>query len=210
MTTSNRALKAAIHAVIGSTGSGKTTFVMGEIKRDKPKRLLVWDAKGEFAREGKATPVKSIEELGRLLMKARGGKSFKLAYQVKGDRPQRVKDFDRFCQLAFYAKDLTLVAEELSSVTRPGWSPFGWEQVTTQGRTEGLTVYGLSQSPALMDKTFLTNCTTVYSGRVNFINHAKVVAEALGVTPGEIMELPDGHYMRITYSPRGVTRGNVF
>jgi len=210
MTQSNRQLKAALFAVMGATGSGKTTHVMNELKKSKPGRLLVWDAKGEFAREGWAQPVKSIAELSRLLLAAGARGKFKLAYQPFGERKAREKDFDRFCQLAFHAKNVTLIAEELSSVTRAGWCPFGWELVTTQGRTEGLTVYGLSQSPALMDKTFLTNCTYVHSGRLNDRNHAKVIAGAMDCSPDEIIALQDGEFMRRTFSPRNLERGSVF
>jgi hypothetical protein len=208
--TSNRANKASIHAVIGSTGSGKTTHVMACVKRGKPSRLLIWDKKGEFAAENYAVPVRSISDVYRIVKKAGARGAFKIAFKPRGDRAQQEKDFSWLCEIAFNAKNCWFIGEELSGVTRPGWSPFGWEQLTTQGRTEGCTVYGLSQSPALMDKTFFTNCTTVWTGRVNFANHAKAVAEAFAIPYTEIMNLEDGHYLHIQFSPREIKRGRVY
>lgn len=207
---SNRAAKASIHAVMGATGTAKTTHVMRCLKRGKPGRLMVWDAKGEFAREGYGVAVRSMAEVARILVEAGPGGKFAICYQPHGERDQWERDFSRFCNLAFHAKNLWLIAEELSNVTRAGSSPQGWTRVSTQGRTEGVTVYGLSQSPALMDKTFLTNCTSIRTGRLNSKPHAKVMAEVFNVPPEEIMSLEDGHYMHITFSPRSIKRGNIF
>lgn len=207
---SNRANKASIHAVTGATGTAKTTHVMRCIKRGKPARLLVWDAKGEFAREGYGVAISSIAQLSSMLLRAGPKGKFAICYQPRGERDKQEKDFSRFCNLAFHAKNLWLIAEELSNVTRAGWSPEGWRVVTTQGRTEGITVYGLSQSPALMDKTFFTNCTTVRTGRLNSKPHAKVLSEYFDVAPEAIMSMEDGQYMHIVFSPRQIKRGNIF
>lgn len=210
MTNSSRARKAAIHAVVGATGSGKTSTVVAAIKKEKPGRLLVWDTKGEFAREGHAKPVYSLAEVYRLIRAAGARGRFAIAYQPVGDTKQLQRDFSRFCLLAFHAKNCWVVAEELSDTTQAGWSPEGWKRLVTQGRTEGVTVWGLSQSPALVDKTFFTNCTTVQTGRLNSRNHAKVLADVLAAPPDDIMALEDGAFIRITFSPRKIERGRLF
>lgn len=207
---SNRANKASIHAVIGSTGSGKTSHVMECIKRGKPGRILIWDTKGEFAREGHGRAVTSMAEIAQELLKAGPRGRFALAFQPKGDAKQMQKDFSRLCLLAFHAKNCWLIAEELADVTQPMWAPEGWRKATTQGRTEGLTIYGLSQSPALIDKTFFTNCSTVRTGRVNFEDHAKTVAKVFGLPHTEIMALEDGQWIQIQFSPREIKRGRLF
>lgn len=209
-TGSNRANKASIHAVVGTTGSGKTTHVMQCVKRVRPARLLVWDAKGEFAREGYAQPVHSMAEVARLLVAAgpRGG--FKIAYQPRGDDKRRKADFSRLCLLAFHAKNCWLIAEELAEVTQAGWAPEGWRKVTTQGRSEGVTIYGLTQAPAWIDKYFFGNCSTIRTGRCVFEAHARTMGGALGVPWTEIQTMEDGQFIQLQISPRNVTRGRLF
>lgn len=209
-TSSNRANKAAIHAVIGATGSGKTTHVMNCIRRARPGRVLIWDSKGEFSREGFASPVKSMADMGRLLLAAGSRGKFALAYQPHGDQEKLKKDFSRFCLLAFHAKNCWLIAEELAEVTGPSWAPEGWRKATTQGRSEGLTIYGLSQAPAWIDKYFFGNCSSIRSGRVVFDAHVKTMAGVLGVPGDDIRKLHDGEFIELQISPRKVTRGKIF
>lgn len=208
--SSNRANKASIHAVMGATGSGKTTHVMQCIKRGKPARLLVWDAKGEFAREGYARPIASLAEISRLMVKAGPAGRLKLAYQPRGDDKQRKADFSRLCLLAFHFKNCWLIAEELAEVTLPNWAPEGWRKATTQGRSEGLTIYGLSQAPAWIDKYFFGNCTSIRTGRLVFEEHAKTMARALGVPVQEVQGLEDGAFVHLHISPRQLSKGKIF
>lgn len=210
MAAQNRARKAAIHAVVGATGSGKTSTVVAAIKKDKPGRLLIWDTKGEFAREGHAMAVHKLVDVYRIIKRAGARQKFAIAYQPRGDTKKLQRDFSEFCLLAFHAKNCWLIAEELSDTTLSGWSPEGWKRLVTQGRTEGVTVWGLSQSPALVDKTFFTNCSTVQTGRLNSKNHARVLSDVLAVPPEEIMALEDGAFIRITFSPRNIERGRLF
>lgn len=207
-TTSNRANKASIHAVIGSTGSGKTTHVMQCIKRGKPSRLMIWDTKGEFAREGFAQAVHSISEVARII-KAAGAGKFSIAFQPKGDRDKFKRDFSRLCLLAFHAKNVWLIAEELAEVTEAGSAVEGWRKATTQGRSEGLTIYGLSQSPAWIDKFFFGNCTTIRTGRVIQDAHVKTMAGVLGVAGSEIVGLQDLEFINLQISPRNLTKGKI-
>jgi hypothetical protein len=209
---SNRANKADIHAVVGASGSGKTTHVMQCIRRAKVERLLIWDTKGEFAREDYAKPVHSIAEVARYLKAAGEAGRCRLAFQPSGDDNKRKRDFSRLCLLAFYWKNCWLIAEELAEVTLAGWAPEGWRKVTTQGRSEGVTIYGLSQSPAWVDKFFFGNCSSIRTGRLVEPEHGKKMALTLGdgVTLDEIQRLEDGQFIHLTVSPRGISRGRLF
>ncbi len=207
--SSNRANKASIHAVIGASGSGKTSHVMQCIKRGKPTRLMVWDTKGEFAREGYAKPVASIRQVAQEVLRAGAGGRFAMAFQPAGDTEKMKRDFSRLCLIAFHAKNCWLIAEELAEVTSPAAAPEGWRKATTQGRSEGLTIYGLSQAPAWIDKYFFGNCSSVRTGRVLFDAHVKTMAGVLGVTPDEIRNLADLEYINLTISPRKLQKGKI-
>lgn len=206
----NRAAKADINGIIGASGSGKTSYVMRQLDKRKPKRLLVWDTKGEFAAEGYGQAVTTMAEVFRL-MKAAGAKGgFKICYRPRGDGADMKKQFNLFCLGAFYAKNLILVAEELSDVTNASHAPEGWRKVTTQGRTEGVIIFGLSQSPAQIDKDFFGNCSKVRTGRLNFDSHIKAMSNCMSCQPDEIRQLLAGQYIERDMNTGQVTRGKLF
>lgn len=185
MANISRNQQANIVAVLGASGSGKTSYVMQRLKREKPKRLVIWDTKKEFAKEGYATPVYTLSAA----VGAMKNKAFKVAYIPRGDAATMKREFSLLCRAAFHAKALTLVAEELSDVTEPSRACEGWRKCTSQGRSEGITVYGLSQQPASIDKHFFGNCSLVRTGRLNFGAHIKSMAECLGVDRDEVRKL---------------------
>lgn len=207
---SNRAAKADINGIIGASGSGKTSYVMAQLKRRKPKRLLVWDTKGEFAREGYGVEVRKLADVFAMLKAAGEKGGFKVCYRPRGDSAEMKRQFNLFCLAAFYAKNVTLVAEELSDVTTASHAPEGWRKVTTQGRTEGVTIFGLSQSPAQIDKDFFGNCSLVRTGRLNFDSHIKAMANCMSAPPDEIRNLIIGEFIQRDMNTGKVTRGKLF
>lgn len=164
--------RAHIMAVLGSSGSGKSTFVKREISRGHP-RLLIWDPMAEY--EGEATA--KMAEL-RAAMKA---KKFRLVFRPSADPATRNSQFDLFCRMALDAGNLTLVVEELRFVTTPSRAPLGWAQCCLTGRHKGLRIYGLSQRPASIDKDFLGNCTRIRTGRLTYPEDLKAVAKAMRI-----------------------------
>ena len=204
----DRSAKADITSVMGVTGTGKTGFVMGELKKAKPSRLLVWDRKGEFAAEGYGQPVHSLGDVIAALKSAGPKGKFAIAY-----RPKLVKmaeQFHVFCMAAFEAGGLTLIGEELADVTTATSSPVGWRACTTQGRTRRLVIYGLSQTPSQIDKNFFANSSRIVCFAMDFENHVNVMKNCMRVTGDEIMDLPNGAYLELIKRPRSLRKGKVF
>lgn len=206
--SSRRARKADIQAVLGASGSGKTTYVMRELDRLKPSRLLIWDSKGEFSAEGYAKVVGTVAQLVKAVRAAGASGSFRLAYKPEGTPAQVKNAFDIVATLAFHAKDLTLVAEELNEVCVGGQSSSaGWRKCITQGRTEGLTIYALSQRPALMDKNTIGNASLVRCGRLVWEDDAKLMARMFRTKAEELLDMPELAF--IQRSREGISRGEL-
>lgn len=159
-------------AVLGASGSGKSTFVKREISRGHP-RLLIWDPLAEY--EGHAT-----DKVHELLAGLRLTK-FRLVFRPSSDDKIRAVQFDLICRAALAAGRLTFIVEELRFVTTPSRAPVGWARVCLTGRHRGLTVYGLSQRPASIDKDFLGNCTRIRTGRLAYPEDLKAVRKAMGI-----------------------------
>ncbi|XZG68897.1 hypothetical protein ACTSKR_09545 [Chitinibacteraceae bacterium HSL-7] len=196
----DRARSAAINVVLGASGSGKTTFVMRAIKRDKPRRLIVWDTKDEFAAEGYADRVPSVAELIKRIRAAGDIGPFKLAIRPDGSIAQLRAAFDLVAMAAYTAGHVTFVAEELSDMAQGGAiHSDGWRRCVVMGRTRGLTLYALSQRPALMDKTVIGNASLLRCGRVLVPADAKAIAgffaavarEPEKAIAAELISMPD-------------------
>ena len=180
--------KAAIMAVLGSSGSGKSSFVKRETRRGHP-RLLVWDPLGEY--QGATTD--KVHEL----LAALRSKKFRLVFRPSDDDKIRAVQFDLVCRAALAAGNLTLVVEELRFVTTPSRAPVGWARVCLTGRHKGLTVYGLSQRPASIDKDFLGNCTRIRCGRLVYPEDVRAVGRALGL---KVRPDPAGQDLKTAWS----------
>ena len=201
----NRANDANIVAVIGASGAGKTTYVMREIAKAKPKRVLIWDTKGEFADEGHAQRVESLSDLIRL---TKGKASFKLALVPYGAGKDLIQLFDLFTRLAHALGNLTVICEELSDVCRGGsCSAAGWRKCITQGRTAGLVIYALSQRPTLMDKDTLANASKIRCGRLGWKTDAKMLAPVMWCEESDLINLKPLEYVEFDSKTRQVEKG---
>lgn len=182
---------AAIFAAIGATGAGKTEWIRQQLRREKPRRLLVWDPKpqSDYAEFGDSVDWEGRRELtaGILAAGARGAYRGILRPGLK--RSTYADRFSWLCNVAYAWGNCTIVAEELAHTTRAGWSPDGWLAVVTLGRSSGLVVYGASQSPALMDKTFLSAATLIHCGRLGSKNDRSTMANALDCNQDELRDL---------------------
>lgn len=166
-----------IECYIGITGSGKGVSVNARLAELKPPRLLIWDPRNEY---GKWAPkYDSLPGLAGAFVHAKKGPV--RARYVHGSQVPLEDAFAFVCRLAFQAGDLLFAAEELSDVTRASWAPPDWKRIITQGRHQGLHVFGMAQRPALIDKNILGNATYVRCFMLGYANDRRVMGEELDV-----------------------------
>lgn len=193
--------EAVIVAIMGASGSGKSTYIKQQIRRGKPKRLIIFDPMGEYATMAK--PVTTLREVAR----AAKAKTFSLAFRP--DAEKAAQQFDLLCKIAYTAADCWLVVDELAIVTKPGWAPPGWADCSMRGRHKGLTVIGASQRPASIDKHFFGNATLIRTGRLNFAADIKVLANVLHVDQAEISQLKPLEYIERQMKTGDIARGTI-
>lgn len=160
-----------ITLVCGGSGSGKTAWLVRQIKRER--RVLVWDMKGEFARDH---GFEAVDTLSALIERLRKAKVARLSF-----RSVRPTDFDAFCRAAYAWGNCVVVAEELADVTTPGKAPLGWGMVVRRGRDRALVVYGVTQRPAESDKTIMGNVTRVHCCMLQRPGDRAYMAKEMGI-----------------------------
>lgn len=176
--------KPRIEAYIGASGSGKGVSIVRRLAELKPARLLIWDPRGEYSKHARAV---SLQAAVATVASAEG-QPFALRVVHDGKSAPDAA-FGLLCKLAFRAGDLVLLAEELSDVTTASRAPPAWRQVITQGRHQRLHVIGAAQRPALIDKTFLGNCTYIRCFTLRYADDRQAMAKALDVPLQDVAAL---------------------
>jgi hypothetical protein len=200
--------EARIWGVMAASGSGKGLWIKSKLAELKPARLIIWDYKDEYAEFAPGPLVRSLEPVRLAMMKAGAG-PLRLRYKPKGGTPDKVfmAEFAVLCRLVQAWQNCTFVAEELSMVTTPGWAPPGWRAMTTGGRHENVHVIGVAQNPALIDKTFLSNCTLVHVGPLREHHHRQAVARSMDVPVDRITALQQFQWIERDHNTRELREG---
>lgn len=174
-----------LEAYVGMTGSGKGVSIERRLQELKPARLLIWDPRDEYERHGQR-----FESL-RLLVDAwiRAGAGPLRTRYVPTAQVDPEQAFAVLCRLAFEVGDCTLLAEELSDVTKPSWAPAAWRRCVTQGRHRGMRIMGATQRPALIDKTFLSAATRVRCCMLGYAEDRATMARELDCPVELVQEL---------------------
>jgi hypothetical protein len=178
--------------IIGATGCGKTTELKKQLAKKKRNRTLIWSPKESLdnyqALFAGSTLTRSIAEVLQIIKQAgRGG--FHVVFVPTLNQKKDMAAFDVFCKIALHAGNVTLVVEELHSVTQASSAPDGWRKVNFMGRGFGVDVFGLSQRPASVDKAFMGSLSFLHCGRLPHPPDQKAIAEVMGIDRAEIANL---------------------
>ena len=172
--------KAKIHAVIGASGTGKSSYIKGELLKTY-ERLLIWsplEKTDKYADFCKGVVIRG--KISEFVAHLKAGTKA-IVYVPTGDAADVKRQFDLFCRCVWEIEGAHVLVEELSRVTMASWSPPAWKNLSTAGRHQGLTIIGTTQRPASIDKDFFGNCTEVRCYRVNWDSDAKVMSDSLGL-----------------------------
>lgn len=183
---------AHFYGIIGATGCGKTTELKKQLAKKKRPRTLIWSPKESLdnyqALFAGSVLTRSIGEVLRIV-KAAGRGGFNVVYVPTLNQKKDMNSFDVFCKIALHAGNVTLVVEELHSVTQASNAPDGWRKICFMGRGFGVDVFGLSQRPASVDKAFMGSLSFLYCGRLPHPPDQKSISEVMGIDRAEIANL---------------------
>lgn len=188
-------LEARIIGVMAASGSGKGVWVKQLMRDEQPQRLVIWDFKNEYqeftGERAKAKCKKTLSEVHKAMLAAGDG-PLRIRYAPRnlqgGDKAIR-REFEALCSFVQAWENCWFLVEELSNVTMPSWAPPAWRMMVTGGRHEGITIIGVSQNPAQIDKQFLSNCTLIHVGQLHEHAHRVAVERSMDVMPGELSDL---------------------
>ena len=194
---------ADIRAVCGGSGSGKSSYVKAELKKLKPKRLIIWDPVDEYG-DIADVRITNPKELADLLKRYPHG-GLKVRFVSDGKTM-----FEFWARCAFAWCNAAVVAEETADVTSPSKAPYWWGQLIRKGRARGLSpIFALTQRPAESDKTAIGNATLFRTGRLKRADDRKMVAKELDVHVSEVTGLKPLDFVERDDVTGKVRKGNL-
>ncbi len=192
MTTTGNAHTAKVIGIMGATGCGKSFFLRKMLAKPARKRTLIWSPKEAIDGYAALYPGSVIcTTVGAVLqkMKQAGTGPVHIVFVPTLNRKKDQAMFGAVCKIAMASKNITVVAEEIHTVTMPSWAPDGWSELIMMGRGYGVEVFALSQRPASIDKDFFSNMSLLHVGRMNFDDDIKTCAKALRVPVADVANL---------------------
>lgn len=180
-------------AILGVTGSGKTHELKRRLKQKKRNRTLIWSPKESLDNYAAFYPGSVIcrtpSEVMAILKVAGKRGAFHIVVIPTLNQEKDTAFFSVVCKMLMAVGNLTLIAEELHTVTTAMRACDGWRQVNFMGRGYGVHVFGLSQRPASCDKAFMGSLSSIHVGRLPHPPDQKAVAEIIGINRAEIAAL---------------------
>lgn len=192
MTTTGNQHTAKVIGIMGATGCGKSWFLRKCLGRPARKRTLIWSPKEAIDRYADMYPgtvVCKTASAVLLALKRAGNGPVHIVFVPTLNRKKDQALFGVVCKMAMAARNITVVAEEVHTVTMPSWAPDGWSELIMMGRGYGVEVFALSQRPASIDKDFFSNMSMLHVGRMNFDDDVKTCAKALRVPVNDVANL---------------------
>lgn len=200
--------EARIWAVIGASGTGKGLWIKQQIAALQPSRLVIWDFMDEYGDHARISP--TLDAIRRDMIKAGNKGPLRVRYTPRGTGEKAMrKEFETLCELVYAWGGCLFVAEELSNVTTPSWAPPAWRKMSTSGRHVAVHIIGVTQNPALIDKTYLSNCTLVHVSGLRNNNHREYVAREIDCPVDQITALEPFEYIERDHVAREIRTGRV-
>lgn len=201
-------LECRIWGVVGASGTGKGLWTKQRLREISPPRLVVWDFKREYGDFARLAP--SLAAVRAAMLKAGPDGPLRIGYCPVGSGEKALRrEFEALCELVYAWEHTVFVAEELANVTTPGWAPASWRKMTTSGRHAGVHIIGATQTPALVDKTFLGNCTLIHCCALREFQHRVAVARSMDIDEGRIARLVKFQFLEKDFDSGEVHEGWV-
>lgn len=172
----------------GCTGSGKSSFLRRMNLYQQYRRILLWDPDEDH----NAVHIRSRSAYKRAVIEGiKSGKKFRLAYVPAKPTPE---EFEWWCGILWAALDGNIrtaaIVEELADVTGTAKAQGMWGQLSRKARKYGGVIYSVSQRPAEIDKSILSQSPYKWVGQLETDSERQYLSKLLSVPVHQLAQMP--------------------
>jgi ribosomal protein S28E/S33 len=208
----SNALEAEIVGIFGTTGCGKTHELKRRLGKPKRRRTLFWSPKEAIDNYAAFYPnsiiVRTASEVLEVLRRAGKRGDFHMVFVPPFNRKKDEALFSLVCLMMLAAGNLSMITDELHTVTSPTNAPDGWAKLCLMGRGFGVKIFGVSQRPASVDKAFIGSLSTLVVKRLSYPEDQKTLAKALGLPVADVANLTGYQFYEKNFATGKITKNN--
>jgi len=183
-------------AVLGKTGSGKTTWALKRVW-EPLSSVVFYDWKNQHAADLNAPVVESLEEVREALFAEKPEHRVEKLVYVPDPFEKSTEKFDQLCELVWRKGNTHLIADELKGVYQEGGGvkPITdhHDAIMTRGRARGIGMTNLSQRPKRIPLESISEAEHVIAFRLNLADDRKRLGEVFGSEHTHLIRELSGH-----------------
>lgn len=188
-------------SIFGTRGTGKS-YLARKINGMYPRSIVIDPAKDWTNGE----VVKSFTEFANKLKTKlnNNDKKFRIIFQFNPDEPNKPELLNHVLRLCFHFKNIQVVIDEVQLFTSAHFIPDYLKNLLFMGRHNGISVMCITQRPAQLNKSILSQSLHVYCGQLHDRNDLNAVASFLNTDTNKLFNLPKRNF--IYFNPEIGTR----
>lgn len=178
--------------VVGQRGCGKSHLAR-EINNLFPRSVII-DPAYDWT-EGEKVNTFSAFSKKLLDKKIINEKKFRIIFQFSPDQTNIEEHFNHVLRLCYHFGNIQVVIDEVQLFTNPHYLPEYLKNLLFIGRHKGVSVMAITQRPAQLNKSILSQSSHVYVGQLHEKNDLRSVADFLNEDTDKLIQLPKRHFL---------------
>lgn len=182
--------------IVGTRGTGKS-YLARVINSLFPRSVIIDPARDWT--EGEV--VTSFDKFAEKLTEKNNenAKKFRIIFRFSPDEKNKQELLNHVLRLCFHFKNIQVVIDEVQLFTNPHFLPSYLENLLFIGRHEGISVMAITQRPARINKSILSQSAHVFVGQLHEKNDLNAVGDFLNEDSNKLISLPKRTF--IYFSP---------
>lgn len=180
--------------IVGTRGTGKS-YLAEQINKIYPRSVVIDPTKGWTNGE----VVTSFNQFAEKLNNKLNNKKFRIIFRFNPDENNKEELFNHVLRLCFHFKNIQVVIDEVQLFTNPHYLPPYLQNLLFVGRHQGVSVMAITQRPARLNKSILSQSSHVFVGQLHEKNDLKSVSDFLNEDSNKLINLPKRTF--IYFSP---------
>ncbi|MFN3453518.1 MAG: AAA family ATPase [Pseudobdellovibrio sp.] len=171
-------------SIFGTRGTGKS-YLARKLNDLYPRSVVIDPARdwtdGEI--------VTSFTAFADKLKNKLNDKKFRIIFQFNPDEANKEELLNHVLRLCFHFKNLQVVIDEVQLFTSPHYLPEYFKNLLFMGRHQGISVMCITQRPAQLNKSILSQSLHVYCGQLHDKNDISAVSSFLNTDSNKLFNL---------------------